>query len=102
MTTISVEDLKKRMDSGEALNIIDVREQYEYDEFNIGAKLVPLGKIAAMDLSDLEDLKEDEIILHCKAGMRSGQACAILEQAGYKNVVNVAGGMNAWLQKFGR
>ena len=101
MTTITVEELKSRIDAGEALNIIDVREPWEYTEYNIGAKLIPLGKIAGMQLEDLEDLKNDELIIHCKSGGRSGQACMILEQAGFTNVVNVAGGMVAWQQKFG-
>ncbi len=101
MTNITAEELKARMDSGEALNIIDVREPSEYAEYNIGAKLVPLGKIAGMQLEDIEDLKNDELIIHCKMGGRSAQACMILEQAGFTNVVNLTGGMNYWKQKFG-
>ena len=66
MKNITVEELKARMDNGEALNIIDVREPAEYAEYNIGAKLIPLGKIAGMQLEDLEDLKNDELIIHCK------------------------------------
>jgi rhodanese-related sulfurtransferase len=89
------------MDAGEKLHIIDVREPWEYTEFNIGATLVPLGKIAGMQLEELEDLKNEEVILHCKAGARSAQACAILEMAGFTNVVNVTGGMNAWRQIYG-
>jgi rhodanese-related sulfurtransferase len=101
MNNISVEELKARMDSGEALNIIDVREPAEYAEYNIGAKLLPLGQIMAMQLESIDGLKDQEIILHCKAGMRSMQACVVLEQAGFTNVVNVVGGMNDWRQKFG-
>jgi rhodanese-related sulfurtransferase len=100
MKTITVEELKARMDNKETLHIIDVREPYEYAEFNIGGTLVPLGKIAGMQLEDLEDFKNEELIFHCKAGSRSAQACMILEQAGYTNVVNVTGGMLAWKQKF--
>ena len=101
MKNISVEELKARMDSGETLNIIDVREPAEYAEYNIGAKLLPLGQIMGMQLESIDDLKDQEIILHCKAGMRSMQACVVLEQAGFTNVVNVVGGMNDWRQKFG-
>ncbi len=101
MTTITVEELKSRLDAGEQLHIIDVREPWEYAEYNIGGKLIPLGNIANMQLDELEDLKNDELILHCKAGSRSMQACMILEQAGFTNVVNVTGGMMAWQQKFG-
>ena len=97
MKNITVEELKKRLDSGEKLHIIDVREPSEYAEFNIGGKLIPLGQIANMQLDELEDLKNEELIIHCKAGSRSAQACMILEQAGFINVVNVTGGMMAWI-----
>jgi len=101
MKNITVEELKQRIDAGEKINLIDVREPAEYAEYNIGGKLVPLGKIMGLQLEDLEDLKDEELIVHCKAGMRSMQACLMLEQAGYKNVVNVTGGTQAWKQKFG-
>ncbi len=96
MQTISVEDLKKRIDAGEKLNIIDVREPAEYAETNMGATLIPLGQIMNMQLGDLENLREEEIIIHCKSGMRSMQACMALEQMGFKNTVNLAGGIMAW------
>ena len=96
MTKITVEELKRRMDSGEKLNIIDVREPAEYAEFNIGAKLISLGKIMGMQLEELDGLQDQELIIHCKAGARSMQACMMLETAGFTNVVNVDGGMLAW------
>lgn len=101
MKNITVEELKGRMDAGEKLHIIDVREPWEYEEYNIGAQLLPLGNVMGMQLDSIEDLKNDELIIHCKAGARSAQACMMLEQLGYTNVVNVVGGMNAWRQKFG-
>lgn len=101
MTNITVEELKSRLDAGEKLHIIDVREPSEYAEYNIGAKLIPLGQIMNMQLDDIDDLKDEELIIHCKAGSRSMQACMMLEQFGFKNVVNLTGGMNAWQQKFG-
>ena len=82
------------------LNIVDVREPYENTEFNIGGKLMPLGMIQALQLDDIEDWKEDEIILYCRSGNRSGQACMILEAAGFKNVRNLVGGMLDWREKF--
>jgi rhodanese-related sulfurtransferase len=100
MKNITVEELKSRIDSGEKLNIIDVREPWEYTEFNIGAELIPLGRIQSLQIDDLEDRKNEELIIHCKAGSRSAQACMILETAGFTNVVNVTGGMMAWKQKF--
>lgn len=101
MRNITVEELKNRIDAGEKLHIIDVREPAEYQEYNIGAKLIPLGKIMGMELDELEDLKDEELIIHCKAGSRSMQACMMLEQAGFTNVVNVTGGVIAWKQKYG-
>ena len=101
MKHITVEELKNRRDAGEHLHIIDVREPYEYAEYNIGGQLIPLGKIQGMQLEDLEGLRNEELIIHCKAGSRSMQACMILEQCGYTNVVNVTGGTIAWKQKFG-
>lgn len=101
MTNISVEELKVRMDAGEKLNLIDVREPNEYQEFNIGAKLIPLGKIMSMQADELDDLKNEEVILHCRSGKRSATAALFLESMGFTNTVNVTGGVLAWQEKFG-
>jgi rhodanese-related sulfurtransferase len=101
MKNITVEELKERLDAGETLHVIDVREPNEYAEYNIGGQLIPLGKILGMQLDDIDDLKNEELIIHCKMGGRSMQACMFLEQVGYTNVVNVTGGVMAWKQKFG-
>ncbi|MCW3094303.1 MAG: oxidase [Ferruginibacter sp.] len=100
MTNISVEELKTRMDNGEKLHILDVREPYENTEFNIGGTLVPLGKIQSMQTEDLDDWKNEEVIIYCRSGNRSGQACMILQSAGFTNVRNLAGGMLEWRDKF--
>ena len=102
MKLITVEDLKQRIDSGESFHLIDVREPHEHDEFNVGGQLIPLGKIQSMQLDELEELKQEEIVLYCRSGNRSGQACMILETMGFTNVVNVAGGMLAWQEKIGK
>jgi rhodanese-related sulfurtransferase len=101
MRSITVEQLKARMDAGEQLNLVDVREPNEYQEFNIGAKLVPLGKIQSMQADELDDLKDEEVILHCRSGKRSATAAMFLETMGFTNTVNVEGGMLAWQEKFG-
>jgi rhodanese-related sulfurtransferase len=101
MKNITVDELKSRLDAGEKLLIVDVREPAEYAEYNIGGQLIPLGQIMGLQIDALEDHKNDEIIVHCKMGGRSLQACAMLEQAGFTNVVNVVGGTVAWQQKFG-
>ena len=100
MQNITVEELKARMDAGEKLNLFDCREPHEYAEFNIGAKLIPLGQIQSMQLDELEDLKDHEVIIHCRSGNRSGQACLFLDAMGFKNTWNVTGGMLAWQEKF--
>ena len=100
MKNITVEELKNRMKAGHKLNIIDVREESEYNAFNIGGKLIPLCKISNMDIEDIQELKDEEIILHCKGGGRSTQACLLLEEAGFTNVINLTGGITAW-QKMG-
>jgi rhodanese-related sulfurtransferase len=101
MELISVEELKTRKGSGELLHLVDVREPVEHAEFNIGGLLIPLGKIQGMETEDLEPWKEEEIICYCRSGNRSGQACMILEMAGFKKVKNLSGGMLAWQNKFG-
>ena len=100
MQNISVEELKARIDAGEKLNLFDCREPHEYAEFNIGATLIPLGKIQTMQLDELEDLKDEEVIIYCRSGNRSGQACLFLDAMGFKNTWNVTGGMLAWQEKF--
>lgn len=102
MRNITVQELKARMDAGENLHIIDVREPDEYAEFNIGAKLFPLGKIQSMQTDELDDLKDEELIIHCRSGKRSVTAALFLETMGFTNTVNVEGGVLAWQEKFGR
>ena len=100
MTTITAEEVKARLDAGEKLNIIDVREPHENTEFNIGGLLLPLGKVQTMQIEELDNLKDEEIILYCRSGNRSGQACQILDMAGFKNTKNLVGGMLNWRETF--
>jgi rhodanese-related sulfurtransferase len=102
MQNISVEELKARMDAGEKVNLVDVREPHENAEFNIGGTLVPLGMIQSMQTDEIEDLRDEEVILYCRSGSRSGQAAMFLESFGFKNTKNLTGGMLAWQEKFGR
>jgi rhodanese-related sulfurtransferase len=95
MEDITIDELKARMDQGEALHIVDVREEYEFDEFNIGAQLIPLGELSDR-LDEIEDLKEVELIVHCRSGARSGRAKEYLESEGFSKVRNLIGGMLAW------
>lgn len=98
---INVTELKEKLDKGEKFVFIDVREDYEYDEFNLGAKLISLGDVMTA-VDDLEEHKADEIVVHCRSGARSGQAQQILEMHGFSNVRNLEGGVLAWIEKYGK
>lgn len=99
MDDINVIELKTRIDNKEKLTIIDVREPFEYEEFNIGGTLIPLGNLP-QKLDDLEELKESEIIIHCKSGSRSGSAKQYLQAQGFTKVRNLLGGMLDWKTQF--
>ena len=101
MTNITPEQVKQRLDAGEKLNLLDVREPYENAEFNIGGILIPIGKIQSLQIEEIEDLKNEEVILYCRSGNRSGIGAMILDQLGFKNTKNLTGGMLAWQEKFG-
>jgi rhodanese-related sulfurtransferase len=96
MKLITVAELKERISKGEKLNLVDVREVSEHNEFNIGGLLIPLGKIRSMDVDQLENLKDQEVICYCRSGNRSGQACQVLDMLGFTNTLNLEGGMIAW------
>ena len=100
MKSITVEELKQKMDSGH-VNLVDVREPNEYAESNIGGRLVPLGKVQTMQVDDLEDLKDEEVIVYCRSGRRSMMACMVLDQLGFKDTYNLDGGILAWQEKYG-
>lgn len=95
MQEITVEELKARIANGDTLNIIDVRETWEFDEDNIGAKLMPLGELPQL-IADIEGLKEQEVIVHCRSGARSAKAQKYLTSQGFQNVINLAGGIMAF------
>lgn len=104
MNTITTDELKARLDAGEQPHLLDVREDHERADFNIGGKHVPVGQIQAVQIDDLDDWnKEDEIIIYCRSGNRSGIATHVLEMLGYTNVKNLVGGMLDWNNKnFGK
>jgi len=95
---ITVEELKERLENGESLNFYDVREEHEYEEDNLGAVLIPLGDLPD-HLDELEPLKDEEIIIHCRSGARSGKAAKFLESQGFSNVRNVLGGILAYREQ---
>ncbi|NQW42490.1 MAG: rhodanese-like domain-containing protein [Bacteroidetes bacterium] len=91
MQDITAEELKLKLDNNEKFHFIDVREQWEFDEYNLGATLIPLGDLQSK-IDDLEDWKNEEIIIHCKSGARSGAAKNFMVQNGFTNVRNLIGG----------
>ena len=99
MEDITVQELHARIQAGEKINLIDVREPHEDEEFNIGAQLIPLGDLPAR-YQELVDLKNEEIIVHCRSGARSGNAKLFLSDMGFENVRNLLGGMLAWRDQF--
>ncbi len=95
--TITVQELKQKIDRGETVVLIDVREPWEYNIAKIeGAQLIPLGTLAA-EYKKLDP--NAEIVMHCHMGMRSMDATQFLLQQGFKNVKNLTGGINAWSQQ---
>ncbi|GAB3354377.1 rhodanese-like domain-containing protein [Arachidicoccus ginsenosidivorans] len=101
MEQISVNELKQRLDSGENVHLLDVREDSERAEFNIGGKHIPLGRIQMFELEDLEEWKDKQIVVYCRSGKRSGLATMMLGQAGFEQVLNLEGGMLKWVETYG-
>ena len=92
--TITAGELKAKLDRKDRFVLVDVREPYEYEICNIpGAKLIPLGELPAR-LSELDSA--DDIVLHCKVGGRSAKALRILQEAGFRKLNNLKGGITAW------
>lgn len=93
---ISVEDLKRKIDAKEDFVLIDVREPFEYQIAHLKhAKLIPLGNLEN-HLKELEAFKDKEIVAHCHHGGRSRRALELLKTKGFKNLKNVAGGIDDW------
>jgi sulfur-carrier protein adenylyltransferase/sulfurtransferase len=93
---MQVEELKRRLDAGDDLFVLDVREPHEYQICNINGHLIPLGDLPKR-VSELDSSRE--IVAHCRSGVRSAKAVAFLQQAGFKKVHNLAGGILAWADR---
>ncbi|SMO55977.1 rhodanese-like domain-containing protein [Solitalea koreensis] len=94
MREITVQELKKKIDNNEDFQLIDVREEFEYQDANIGGELIPLGNI----LLETDKISKDkDVVIHCRSGKRSAAAIMQLEQQfGFTNLYNLAGGIQAW------
>ena len=93
---MQVEELKRRLDAGDDLFVLDVREPHEYQICNINGYLIPLGELPKR-VHELDSSRE--IVAHCRSGVRSGKAVDFLRQAGFKKVHNLAGGILAWADR---
>jgi molybdopterin/thiamine biosynthesis adenylyltransferase/rhodanese-related sulfurtransferase len=93
---IQVEELKRRLDAGEDLFVLDVREPHEYQICNLNGYLIPLGDLPKR-VHELDSSRE--IVAHCRSGVRSAKAVTFLQQAGFKKVHNLAGGILAWADR---
>ena len=93
---IQPEELKRRLDAGEDIFVLDVREPHEYQICNLNGHLIPLGDLPKR-MNELDSSRE--IVAHCRSGVRSGKAVDFLRQAGFRKVKNLAGGILAWADK---
>lgn len=90
---ISVTELKRRIDAGDKLFLLDVREPFEYKIAQIGGVLIPLDELPRR-YTEID--REQEIVIHCRSGVRSQRAAEFLSQCGYARVANLSGGILAW------
>ena len=96
MQEISVTELKSWRDQGKEHQLIDVREDCEYEAANIQGELIPMGTIP----QHLDSIRRDiPVVLQCKSGGRSGNVTRYLMQQGFTNVYNLAGGIFAWIEQ---
>ncbi len=97
MKEITVEELKKKLDSKEDIQLIDVREQFEYEICNLNAELIPMGSI----FEQVDRISRDKpVIIHCKSGGRSGVVVTELEKRhGLSNLYNLKGGLLAYAKQ---
>jgi adenylyltransferase/sulfurtransferase len=94
--------LKERLDRGEQVTIIDVREPHEWQIANLenyGSRLIPLGQFANR-IGELDP--EEDIVVHCKMGGRSAKAYEVLKKAGFTRIKNLKGGILAWADQVDR
>ncbi|MBB5397256.1 rhodanese-like domain-containing protein [Mucilaginibacter sp. AK015] len=93
MKEISVQELKDKLDKGEDFQLIDVREDFEYETSNLGGLSIPLGGI----LIEADKVSKDKpVVIMCRSGKRSAAAIMQLEAQGYTNLSNLQGGILAW------
>jgi sulfur-carrier protein adenylyltransferase/sulfurtransferase len=97
MQEITVQELKQLLENKEDFQLIDVREEYEYEWANLGGELIPLGTI----VDNLNKVKKDKkVVIHCRSGARSAAVIDTLEkQFGFNNLINLKGGIMAYINE---
>lgn len=93
MKEISVQELQEKKEKGEDFQLIDVREDFEYEMSNLGGTLIPLGGIL-IEADKIDKTKP--VVVMCRSGKRSAAAIMQLEQHGFTNLHNLKGGILAW------
>ncbi|MBC7865824.1 MAG: rhodanese-like domain-containing protein [Bacteroidia bacterium] len=97
MKEITVQELKALRESKADFQLIDVREEYEFDICNLGGELIPMGEV--MDKADSIS-KDKKVVVHCRSGKRSASVIQALEaQHGFTNLYNLKGGVLAWIDE---
>ena len=99
MKEITAKELKQLMDEKKDFQLIDVREEYEFDEVNIKGELIPMGEV----MDNVEKISKDkQVVVHCRSGKRSATVIGALEsQHGYTNLYNLKGGILAYIEEVG-
>lgn len=97
MKTITVEELKLKLDAGEDIQVIDIREDWEVEAASFGAEHIPMGDVP----NQLEKISKDKpVVIHCKSGNRSSRMIEFLTtQFQFDNLINLEGGIKAWAEK---
>jgi rhodanese-related sulfurtransferase len=99
MNSITPLELKEKLDNNEAFDLIDVREEFEHNDFNVGGILIPMNTI----FEQIEKIPKDKsVVLYCAKGIRSAMVIQRLEEKyGYTNLINLSGGIYAWRKATG-
>jgi rhodanese-related sulfurtransferase len=99
MNSITPLELKEKLDSNEVFDLIDVREEFEHNDFNVGGILIPMNTI----FEQIEKIPKDKsVVLYCAKGIRSAMVIQRLEEKyGYTNLINLSGGIYAWRKATG-
>jgi rhodanese-related sulfurtransferase len=98
---IDAHQLKEKLATHKAIILLDVREEYEHKEFNIGGKLIPLSTLP-YSTDALDEWKSNEIVVYCRSGVRSLAAQQLLIKRGFEKVINLNGGVIGWIEAFGK